>query len=427
MAVNTAGWMSNTSDLEAIKPASTHATEPHKDWPWRNRNTGGLPFTVLAQALNSTSKGCGVQEYIYQGHLPNAVSMLKWRPYRGAATVEDLVAILKVRTPADAYSTFFIVTDTSPEVIQALGYHLHITPRFFDIPYTILSTGNRVRQYSFFSLQLMERYSLGERPAEACRNDASPRTRFSTKDGPLPHEWHVTRVAVVFLIDETRQNLSKGLVLLDNKDQAIAKALEKLMMRDEATVTGGMGTVAGQGQILTGLFHIINVTWDVFLGEAEAHLRYLSVKCIDEDLSPTDQLRYTRALHQLSPLWVQVRRRLVATRTVAKQMMARPDLISRFVHPQYTEDDAPYYTSDAQEAFEGYMNNCVNVVEDQIDRSKELAEETSNLISLILNITTMQDTRATIAESKAANAFAASIRRITVLTFVYLPLTLAAV
>ena len=45
----------------------------------------------------------------------------------------------------------------------------------------------------------------------------------------------------------------------------------------------------------------------------------------------------------------------------------------------------------------------------------------------IFNITTMQDTRASIAESKSANALAASIRRITVLTFVYLPLTLAAV
>ncbi|KIW71461.1 hypothetical protein PV04_03626 [Phialophora macrospora] len=408
MAVHTVWWMSNTSDLEALRPAAIPSAEPHKGWPW-NQNTKGLPFTVLAEALKSQSNKCRVQEYVYQNGVSNATSVRRWRPHRRAAKVQELVAMLK--TPADVPSTFFIVTDTSPEVIQAFGYYLQVTPRFFDFPYTILSTGNTVPSYSFFSLQVMERYPRGIRPTESRRNEASPHARFSTKAGPLPHEWHVTRVAVIFLIDTTKQNLFKGLIQLDSNDQAIATALETLMVRDEETLTGHMEAVAGQGQILTELFHIISVTWNVFLAEAEAHLRYLSSKCIDEGISPTDQLKYTRELHQLSPLWVQVRRRLVATRDVAKQMI---------VHPYFT-------SKDGQQAFEAYLNKCMNTVEDQITRSKELTEETSNLISLIFNITTMQDTRATIAESKAANAFAASIRRITVLTFVYLPLTLAAV
>lgn len=50
----------------------------------------------------------------------------------------------------------------------------------------------------------------------------------------------------------------------------------------------------------------------------------------------------------------------------------------------------------------------------------------SNILQ-IFNITTLQDTRAAVEEGKAASAFAASIHRITSLTFVYLPLTLAAV
>jgi hypothetical protein len=121
----------------------------------------------------------------------------------------------------------------------------------------------------------MESYRLGVRPAESRRNDASPHIRFSTKAGLLPHEWHVTRVAIIFLIDTTKQNLFKGLIQLDSNDHAIAKALETLMVRDEETLTGHMEAVAGQGHILTELFHIINATWDVFLAEAEAHLRCL--------------------------------------------------------------------------------------------------------------------------------------------------------
>jgi len=37
----------------------------------------------------------------------------------------------------------------------------------------------------------------------------------------------------------------------------------------------------------------------------------------------------------------------------------------------------------AQQAFEPYLQKCLNVIDDQISRSKELTEETSNLISLV--------------------------------------------
>ncbi|KAJ9612460.1 hypothetical protein H2200_004057 [Cladophialophora chaetospira] len=407
MAVNTVWWMSNTSGLGALKPSSPHPTDPHKDWPW-NQNTKGLPFSVLAEALKAPSAKCCVQEYIYQKEPISAALVSKWRTNRKATQTYQLLEILKA--PADSSSTFYIVTDVSGEVIEALGHYLAITPRFFEFPPSILNTGNTVQLYSFFSLQLMERYSIGTRPTESRRSDATPYARFFAKDRPLPHEWHVTRVAIIFMTDTTKQKF-RGLIQLDHTDEAIAKALETLMVRDEETLPGDTEAIAGQGQILTELVHIVNLTWNGFLGEAEAHLRYLeSVTCIQEELSPTDQLKYTRELHQLSPLWAQVRRRLVAARDLAKQMIVHPYFISM----------------NAQEAFEPYLKKCMNVIEEQIDRSAELTEETNNLISLIFIITTMQDTRATIAESRAANAFAASIRRITVLTFVYLPLTLAA-
>lgn len=78
-------------------------------------------------------------------------------------------------------------------------------------------------------------------------------------------------------------------------------------------------------------------------------------------------------------------------------------------------------------AIEGYLGKQIKMFEDHISRCNELAEQTNVLISLIFNIATLQDTRAAVEESKAANAFAASIRRITMLTFVYLPLSLVSV
>jgi hypothetical protein len=78
-------------------------------------------------------------------------------------------------------------------------------------------------------------------------------------------------------------------------------------------------------------------------------------------------------------------------------------------------------------AIEAYLRKQIKLVDDHIDRCNELAGQTNVLISLIFNIATLQDTKAAVEESKAANAFAASIRRVTVLTFIYLPLTLASV
>ena len=67
------------------------------------------------------------------------------------------------------------------------------------------------------------------------------------------------------------------------------------------------------------------------------------------------------------------------------------------------------------------------MLDDHLTRCKELAEQTNVLISLIFNIATLQDTRAAVEESKAANNLSASIRRVTLLAFFYLPLTLSTV
>lgn len=71
-------------------------------------------------------------------------------------------------------------------------------------------------------------------------------------------------------------------------------------------------------------------------------------------------------------------------------------------------------------AVEATLRRKIRTLDDHISRCNELADETKVLISLIYNISTLQET-------KAANNFAASIRRVTMLTFIYLPLSLASV
>lgn len=119
-----------------------------------------------------------------------------------------------------------------------------------------------------------------------------------------------------------------------------------------------------------------------------------------------------RELHALLPLWTRVRRHLTAL----------DSLIAQFLNDDMSRVNALTISHTDQ-----YFVKTLQVVNDQLSRCSDLVTQTNNLISLIFNIATLQESRAAVEESKAANRFASSIQRVTVLTFVYLPLTLASV
>jgi hypothetical protein len=91
----------------------------------------------------------------------------------------------------------------------------------------------------------------------------------------------------------------------------------------------------------------------------------------------------------------------------------------------------PFFASingmNGRAALEAVLTPHINELESQITFCNDLTQQTNDLINLIFSISQLQETRAAIEESKAANALASSIRRVTMLTFIYLPLTLAAV
>ena len=74
-----------------------------------------------------------------------------------------------------------------------------------------------------------------------------------------------------------------------------------------------------------------------------------------------------------------------------------------------------------------YYVKRLQVVDDQISRCDDAAAKNDNLIGIFMGIASLQESRTAVEESISVNAVAGSYRRVTILTFVYLPLTLASV
>lgn len=90
-------------------------------------------------------------------------------------------------------------------------------------------------------------------------------------------------------------------------------------------------------------------------------------KCVEEELSPDDQLIYTRELHRLVPLFGESRRRILAVKDTIQQMLGHP-----------------FFTSvNAHQSMTAYLHKTTAALDDYKTRSLELSEQTNNLISLV--------------------------------------------
>lgn len=116
-----------------------------------------------------------------------------------------------------------------------------------------------------------------------------------------------------------------------------------------------------------------------------------------EDVTNQEHLHFFRKLHQLQPLWAQVRRQIVDTQRLAQQLASHP-----LVNCLNLEKD---------------MNDCmpqrVRFLDDELNRVGRLLEDTKNLIGL-----------AELEEGKASRDVATSARRVAILAFIYTPLQL---
>lgn len=141
----------------------------------------------------------------------------------------------------------------------------------------------------------------------------------------------------------------------------------------------------------------------------------LQSNIVTRESLPYEQLvKYTRELHDLRPKWTQARRRIVSTKEL---------LIHTTEHADFTS----LYDFKGRIVNESYFSKRISDLDARIARCDELEDQTKSLTSLIFSLATMRDTKKTIEETTAANALTMSVRRVTVLGFIYLPLNLASV
>ncbi|KAM0802622.1 hypothetical protein BDR22DRAFT_971259 [Usnea florida] len=445
MAIRSAWWMREpvTTQLDrASRRASstTHNLHPYRKWP--SQAPDGLSFNELERYLHEhPGTHCSIYKLSYSYDAGG--NRAKWGRNRKAKSTDELNVFLTEQAShllLIQKSGICIISSLSAEALQMLGYYLNITPRFFNFPYVISSTGVPVKDFAFFGLQIMEKYSLKSIPTEAQRSSSSPRMIFRNKGGPSKHTWHVTRINVAFIRSTSERPYYHGVIVFDPADQAFVDALLALAVKVEEDLPGLQEHKIGLCDTLTKVFYIIGLVTSanahsikpILKQRAEASIalpgavslkisqtaaevliagnREQNQKCVEEDLSSEDQLAYTRELHKLVPLFSESRRRIFAAKDVTQQML-----------------DHPFFTSvNAHHSMTAYLQKTMAALDEYKTRSLELSEQTNNLISLIFNIATLQDTRVAVEESRAANILAASIRRVTVLTFIYLPLMLSA-
>lgn len=427
MALNNAWWLA--IEPEHSIPASSSSQDEaasHLAWPW-NLPKDGVSLRFAEQRLRrSPGTACNVQKLYYD----RSKSPPRWVFSKSIHTAEDLVQAIQERLPEEADSVVYIVEQMESEAIQAFGYHLTISTRYFNMPHSGRTIGQPVERHLYFTLHYLDHYKDGISPAETSKDHVSARYRFQATPGIYHAErWDLT--SVKFILVRLREGRSFAtLVEIDPIDHAFAKALQFLMIREDEQPFGGAENYAGLGRLLAHTFYMITFIWTSFLREAQKHLHILvrrmnnmlvnatnlaqSDRCVDLRLSQKEQLSLRRELHKLSNLWRQVGRLMTSNKHVIDQICEHPFFRS-------------ICGCDGRKDLTLLLAPQHRMLIDHIAWCNDLAEQTKSLSNLTWNISQLQDTKAAVEETKVANVLASSIRRVTMLTFVYLPLTLAAV
>ncbi|KAF3168195.1 hypothetical protein TWF751_007900 [Orbilia oligospora] len=173
--------------------------------------------------------------------------------------------------------------------------------------------------------------------------------------------------------------------------------------------------------VIANILYFIALRSSHFFRHAEAHLQSLADTIMTRSDEKPDfkfQIETTKALHQLMFTWAEVRRRILAALSLLKEIPAHTFIVSLDrERVQYAKEELKTRTG---------LQKARAMLEDNVERLDSLTEKTKALNSLVFNLANLHDYRAAVEEARAANAVATSLQRITSLTFVYLPITLAA-
>ena len=312
-----------------------------------------------------------------------------------AAEIEDLLR----QDGEDFSTTFYLVSRYSSEAIRLLGYHLDLPPRFFDPSYVVWTISPRAeKSFVYFRVQFVEKWDSGTSDS----NNAPIMFRPGS-------QWRFTDIGLL-CTRRSQEGRFDALCLLNPEDETISEGFRKLLSMD--TVARSSPSSILILSLANEALRIVALHWGVFLDEAEAHTADISSRCIGpQSLSTEDQLHYTRNLHQLTPLWGQVLRRLSAACNIIQSLPK---------HEFYKD------MTDGEENSE-FLLKIKSTMEEHQERTKALREQTTVLISLSLNIAMLNEATATMQETKASHNLGTKLHRITIITFIFFPLSISMV
>lgn len=406
-------WMQERTASGCQRP-NPELDRGYASWPWNSaRETSALFLRELWEHMQEyRSSKCTVDRYIgvpgSGGHAPY------WRWESKAESHAALQTLLARDQPicSEAQggdippSTFYLVRQPSSQGTQLLGYYLKLPPRFFNPSFVVYDVSPKSeRSFLYFKLQFIE--IEAETTCYGHGDSSGPPVAFKGKS-----QWRFTDVALICATGQQPQNFD-AVCTLNPEDDTIAEALHRLVsMAGEGQARSSVSSLMLMFKLVNEVFRIIALNWGFFLDDAEAHLAGISSKCLGRrKLSTEDQLRFTRELHQLTPVWSQVSRRLSAARNVIDVMRE---------HPFYTDAANP------EEASE-FLLKIRSTIDEHQGRTQALREQTSTLTSLVLNIAMLNESTGTMQEAQASTNLAVKVHRITIITFIFFPLSLSMV
>ncbi|EGX49998.1 hypothetical protein AOL_s00076g484 [Orbilia oligospora ATCC 24927] len=254
--------------------------------------------------------------------------------------------------------------------------------------------------------QFLGQYAGDDRPSEASRVSTSPKFSFFDPKTGARREWLVSRIS---LFAKRRSNDTYySLLFLDPVDTVLSVALKTLLLGDENSLPLPKSDhIVG---VISSVMYMMALIFSQFLQDAERNLKSVTRPNLEKAPLLQDLVETTRELHELLDLWREAHCRVLAVQKLARDIMNHPFIIA----------------GGLQGIIATSLRKPRGMFEDHIDTIGGLIEKTKSHISLIFNIATLYDSRAALEESRSANNFASSSSDVTSLTFIYLPISIAA-
>lgn len=396
MAIKNDDRLSNFAEHNVFQTADTPSHHSYLSWPVDRR----LRFRNIEVYIQThPGKSCDIIKLVYDFVNSKKESVPYWRRECQCTNFDELNAALSSSAEAKPFSEVYLIARTDADPLQLIGHRLQIDPRLFNKSPSRKLYVTQARPDSLvFSLPFMDKL-------KTCATEGWTSTGSSAKSPDALPRWKNTEIRLDFFDRHVSNTvISCGILIFDEKDNGIRDALEIFIKRMDLSVSSGIAGKVGLYNVLTEVFYVLIFTWETFVAEARVELNSVERRCLDKMLSPEEELDYALRLHAFREVIDDGRQCVVQFHEIIG--IARNHVFFKSVADEHAR--FPNYADRAWRSAQNLIADC-----------DQLQVHATRLGALI-------DAKRAVAEGIKSNIAAASMRRVTFLTFVYLPLMLVA-